>query len=49
MSKRRIVLIFVLAGLSLTGIILVQAFWIRNALQVKEAQLDASVTEVLTA
>ncbi len=49
MSKRRIVLIFVLAGLSLTGIILVQAFWIRNALQVKEAQLDASVTEALTA
>ena len=47
MSKRRIVLIFVLAGLSLSGIILVQAFWIRNALQVKEAQLDASVKEAL--
>jgi len=43
------VLIFVLAGLSLTGIILVQAFWIRNALLVKEAQLDASVTEALSA
>jgi len=47
MSKRRIVLIFVLAGLSLTGIILVQAFWIRNAIQVKEAQLDARVKEAL--
>ena len=47
MSKKRIVLIFVLAGLSLTGIILVQAFWIRNAIQVKEAQLDASVKEAL--
>lgn len=47
MNKRRITLIFILVGLSLAGIIAVQAFWIRNALQVKEAQLDASVNEAL--
>jgi two-component system phosphate regulon sensor histidine kinase PhoR len=35
-------------AISLVGITLVQYFWIRHAIEVKEAQFDRSVNEVLS-
>ncbi|MEZ5196259.1 MAG: HAMP domain-containing sensor histidine kinase [Bacteroidales bacterium] len=48
MNKRIIIGIVVLMGFSLVGIILVQIFWIKNAIEVKEAQLDRTINDALT-
>lgn len=48
MNKRIITGIILLMAISLVGITLVQYFWIRHAIEVKEAQFDRSVNEVLS-
>ncbi|MCX6240570.1 MAG: HAMP domain-containing sensor histidine kinase [Bacteroidetes bacterium] len=47
MNKRRLYILIVLICLSLLGIIIVQFFWIRNAIQVKEAQFSRSVNDAM--
>ena len=48
MKKRILNIIIALIVLSLLGIISVQYFWIRNAINIKEAQFDRTVNEALT-
>ncbi len=48
MKKSFIVPLIILMTISLAGIILVQLFWIKNAIEVKEAQFDQSVNEALS-
>lgn len=48
MNKRIITGIIVLMTLSLAGIIVVQFFWIKHAVEVKEAQFDQAVSDVLS-
>jgi two-component system phosphate regulon sensor histidine kinase PhoR len=43
MDRRTFFLIVILTALSLLGIIFIQFFWIRNALQLQEEQFDKSV------
>lgn len=47
MNKRTLYSLIVLICLSLLGIITVQFFWIRNAIQVKEAQFNRSVNDAM--
>jgi len=47
MNKRTLYILIALICLSLLGIIIVQFFWIRNAIQVKEAQFDRSVNDAM--
>jgi len=49
MKKKVLNVIIAFICLSLTGIVAVQYFWIRNAIQVKEAQFDRSVNDALGA
>jgi two-component system phosphate regulon sensor histidine kinase PhoR len=49
MSKRSLYLLVTTLCLALLGIIAVQFFWIRNAIQVKEAQFNRSVNDALNA
>jgi two-component system phosphate regulon sensor histidine kinase PhoR len=48
MNQRSIWVLIILMTLSLTGLIFVQAFWIRNAITVKESQFDQLVSNSLT-
>jgi len=47
MNKWMLYSLIALICLSLIGIIIVQFFWIRNAIQVKEAQFDRSVNDAM--
>ncbi|MCX6286101.1 MAG: HAMP domain-containing sensor histidine kinase [Bacteroidetes bacterium] len=47
MNKRMLYTLIVLICLSLLGIIIVQLFWITNAIQVKEAQFSRSVNDAM--
>ncbi len=47
MNKRTLYILIALICLSLLGIIIVQFFWIRNAIQVKEAQFNRSVNDAM--
>ena len=47
MNKRMLYLLIALICLSLPGIIIVQFFWIRNAIQVREAQFSRSVNDAM--
>ena len=47
MSKKLFVLLVVLMSLSLTGIIFVQGYWIKTAIENKEAQFSSSVNQAL--
>ncbi|MEI7490839.1 MAG: HAMP domain-containing sensor histidine kinase [Bacteroidota bacterium] len=47
MNKRMLYTLIVLICLSLLGIIIVQLFWISNAIQVKEAQFNRSVNDAM--
>ena len=47
MNKRMLYTLIALICLSMIGIIIVQFFWIRNAIQVKEAQFNRSVNDAL--
>ena len=47
-NKKRTVGLITLMSISLIGIILVQLFWIRNAIDVKEKQFDQNVNEALS-
>ena len=48
MNRRTIWVLIILMTLSLTGLIFVQAFWIRNAITIKESQFDQLVSNSLT-
>ncbi len=48
MKKRVIILIIVLLSITLTGLIYIQLYWIRNAISVKEASFDRSVSDALS-
>ncbi len=48
MNKKLITGLIVLMSISLVGIILVQLFWIRNAIEIKEKQFDRDVTSSMT-
>ncbi|MCD4774337.1 MAG: HAMP domain-containing histidine kinase [Bacteroidales bacterium] len=47
-SKKRTAVLIILMSISLIGIILVQLFWIRNAIDVKEKQFDQNVNKALS-
>lgn len=47
MNKRMLYTLIVLICLSLLGIITVQFFWIKNAIQVREAQFNRSVNDAM--
>ncbi len=47
MNKKQITIIIILMSVSLIGIIIVQLFWIKNAIEVKEAQFDRAVNHAL--
>ena len=47
MNKRMLYTLIALICISLLGIIIVQFFWIRNAIQVKEAQFNRSVNDAM--
>ena len=47
MSKRTLYILIALICLSLIGIIIVEFFWIRNAIEVKEAQFNRSVNDAM--
>jgi len=47
LKKRTLTGIIVLMSVSLTGIILVQLLWMKNAIEVKEKQFDRSVNDAL--
>ena len=47
MNKKILYLIISLICISLLGIIAVQFFWIRNAIQVRQAQFDQGVFDAL--
>lgn len=47
MNKSFITPVIILMTLSLVGIVLVQLFWIKNAIEIKEEQFDQSVNEAL--
>lgn len=49
MNRRFLITVVMLLGISLPGIILVQLFWIRNAVQLQEEQFDKSVNNALLA
>ena len=49
MNQRSIWILIILMTLALTGLIFVQAFWIKNAITVKESQFDQLVSNSLTA
>ncbi len=49
MGKRKISLIILLMSISLIGIILVQYFWIKNAIEVKERHFDNSAFTAMDA
>jgi two-component system, OmpR family, phosphate regulon sensor histidine kinase PhoR len=48
MNQRTIWVLIILMTLALTGLILVQAFWIKNAITIKESQFDQLVNNSLT-
>ena len=48
MNKSFITPVIILMTLSLVGIVLVQLFWIKNAIEIKEEQFDQSVNEALS-
>jgi two-component system phosphate regulon sensor histidine kinase PhoR len=48
MNQRSILVLIILMTLALTGLIFVQAFWIKNAITVKESQFDQLVSNSLT-
>ena len=47
MNRKNIALIIALMSISLVGIILVQLYWIKNAVEVKTEQFNRSVNDVL--
>ncbi len=47
MNKRMLYTLIVLICLSMTGIIVVQFFWIQNAIEVKEAQFNRGVNDAM--
>ncbi len=47
MKKKVIILFIIILTLSLTGLIYIQLYWIRNALAVKEVQFDRGVSEAI--
>jgi two-component system phosphate regulon sensor histidine kinase PhoR len=48
MNQRSIWVLIILMTLALTGLIFVQAYWIRNAITIKESQFDQLVSNSLT-
>jgi two-component system, OmpR family, phosphate regulon sensor histidine kinase PhoR len=48
MNQRSIWVLIILMTLALTGLIFVQAFWIKNAITIKESQFDQLVSNSLT-
>jgi two-component system, OmpR family, phosphate regulon sensor histidine kinase PhoR len=48
MNQRSIWVLIVLMTLALTGLIFVQAFWIKNSITIKESQFDQMVSNSLT-
>jgi two-component system, OmpR family, phosphate regulon sensor histidine kinase PhoR len=48
MNRKTIWLLIVLMTLAFTGLIFVQAYWIRNAMTIKEKQFDQLVSNALT-
>jgi len=48
MNRKSITLIIILMSVSLVGIILVQSFWIKNAIEVETEQFNRSVNEALS-
>lgn len=49
MNRKLLIIVIVSLVISLTGIILIQLFWIRNAIRVKEELFDNSVNRALQA
>jgi two-component system phosphate regulon sensor histidine kinase PhoR len=47
MNRRLFVFVIILMGISLAGIILLQLFWIRNAISIREDQFDRAVNLAL--
>ena len=47
MNRRVFLFIVILTGLSLAGVIFIQFFWVRNAIELQEKQFDNSVTLAL--
>jgi signal transduction histidine kinase len=47
MKKKWLTLLFIFGTLALSGIIIVQFLWIKNALRVSETQFDSTVSETL--
>ncbi len=48
MSKRKIQIIIIIITFALLGLVIIQLYWIKNAIAVKEAYFDRSVNEALT-
>ncbi len=48
MKKKVIILFIIILALSLTGLICIQLYWIRNAIVVKEANFDRGVSEAIS-
>lgn len=48
MSKRKIQIIILIITFALLGLVVIQLYWIKNAIAVKEANFDRSVTEAFT-
>ncbi len=47
MNRRLFIFVIILMGISLAGIILLQLFWITNAISIREEQFNKSVNEAL--
>lgn len=47
MSKRLIWIVTVFTGLAMTALILVQAYWIRNAIEIQKKQFDQLITRAM--
>ena len=48
MKKSFILPLIILMTISLAGIVLIQMFWIKNAIEVKEERFDQNVNEALS-
>ncbi len=48
MKKRVIILLIVLLSVTLTGLVYIQLYWIRNAISVKEVNFDRGVSEAIS-
>ena len=47
MKKKTIALLIILTSFSLTGVILIQLYWVRNGMELQEEQFDNKVKVTL--